>query len=74
MSAQFVQPDATAPAKIEVKEAMGSDLFLYATVGGHAVHARVSPATKVEVGQSFDVYFDLTKMHLFEKATGAAIV
>ena len=74
MFAQFVQPDATATAKVEVKEAMGSDLFLYATVGGHTVHARVSPTTKVEVGQSFDVYFDLTKMHLFEKATGAAIV
>jgi len=72
--AQFAQPDATVTAKVEVKEAMGSDLFLYAVVGGDTVHARVSPSTKVEVGETLDLYFDLTKMHLFDKATGAAIL
>jgi len=74
MFAQFPLPDATVTAEVEVKEAMGSDLFLYATVGGRTIHARVNPATKVEVGQAFDVYFDLTKMHLFDTSTGLTII
>ena len=72
--AKLMQPDATVTARVEVREAMGSDLFLYATVGGLTIHARVNPATKVEVGQAFDVHFDLTKMHLFDRSTGLAII
>ena len=72
--AQTVRPDSTVPAKVEVKESMGSDLFLYLKVGDRTVHARMSPATKVDVGSTLDVYFDMTKMHLFEKGTGASIL
>ncbi len=72
--AQFVRPDATTIARVEVKEPMGSDLFLYLKVGDHTVNARMNPATKVEVGGTIDLYFDVTKMHLFEKGTGAVII
>ncbi len=72
--AQMVRPDSTVPAMVEVKESMGSDLFLYLQLGERTVHARMSPATKVEVGGTLDLYFDVTKMHLFEKSTGVAIL
>jgi multiple sugar transport system ATP-binding protein len=72
--AQMTRPNATVTARVEVKEPMGSDLFLYLTVGGRTFHARMSPATKVEVGGLLDLYFDMGKMHLFEKASGRAII
>ncbi len=72
--AQMVRPDSTVPAKVEVKEAMGSDLFLYLKVGEHTVHARMSPATKVDVGGTLDLYFDTGKMHLFDRKSGETIV
>ncbi len=72
--AQNVRPDATVAARVEVKEAMGSDLFLYLDVGGHTVHARMSPATKVDVGRTLDVYFDMGKVHLFDPDSGETLV
>ncbi len=72
--AQAVRPESTFTAKVEVKEAMGSDLFLYLNVGGLSIHARMNPATKVEVGGTMDIYVDMGKMHLFDKASGEAIV
>ena len=72
--AQALRPEATVTAKVEVKEAMGSDLFLYLTIGEVSIHARVNPATKVEVGANLDVYVDMGKMHLFDKASGETVV
>ncbi len=72
--AQNVRPDATVAARVEVKEAMGSDLFLYLDVGGRTVHARMSPATKVDVGRTLDVYFDMGKVHLFDPDSGETLV
>ena len=74
MFAQIVQPDATVSAKVEVKEPMGSDVFLYVMINGRTIHARVNPATKVEVGATLDIYFDMRKMHLFDKTTGLAVI
>ncbi len=72
--AQSMRPESTLTAKVEVKEAMGSDLYLYLTIGEMTIHARVNPATRVEVGGTMDVYMDLGKMHLFDKASGEAII
>ncbi len=72
--AQAMRPESTITAKVEVKEAMGADVFLYLTVGGETIHARVNPATKVEVGATMDLYLDLGKMHLFDKDSGDAFV
>ena len=72
--AQAMRPESTLTAKVEVKEAMGSDLFLYLKVGDLTIHARVNPATRVDVGATVEVYLDLGKMHLFDKASGEALV
>ena len=72
--AQSMRPESNVVAKVEVKEAMGSDLFLYLNVGQETIHARVNPATKVEVGGTMELYVDLAKMHLFDKASGEALV
>jgi multiple sugar transport system ATP-binding protein len=72
--AQAMRPEAMVSAKVDVKEPMGSDLFLYLRIGGRTIHARMNPATQVEVGGSMEVYFDMGKMHLFDKASGETLV
>ncbi len=72
--AQAMRPESTFHAQVEVKEPMGSDLFLYLRAGGLSFHARMNPATKVEVGGVLDVYVDMGKLHLFEKTSGRAVV
>jgi multiple sugar transport system ATP-binding protein len=72
--AQAMRPEATVSAKVEVKEPMGSDLFLYLRIGERTIHARMNPATKVDVGGTLDVYVDMGKMHLFDKASGKTII
>ena len=74
MFTQAMRPESTVTAKVAVKEAMGSDLFLYLEIGEITLHARVNPATKVEVGGSMDLYLDLSKMHLFDRESGATII
>ena len=72
--AQGMRPGSILTARVEVKESMGADLCLYLRAGGLSLHARMNPATKVEVGGTLDVYADLGKMHLFDKETGEAII
>ena len=72
--AQMPRSDSTVTARVEVKEAMGSDLFLYLAVGDRTVHARMSPATKIEVGGTMQVYFDMGKMRLFDRESGEALL
>ncbi|MFA5895464.1 MAG: ABC transporter ATP-binding protein [Thermoplasmata archaeon] len=72
--AQAMRPEATVTARVDVKEPMGSDLFLYLRVGERTIHARMNPATRVDVGGTLDVYVDMGKMHLFDKKSGDAII
>jgi len=72
--AQMTRANATVTTRVDVKEPMGSDLFLYLAVGGRTVHARMSPSTKVDLGGTLDVYFDMGRMHLFEEDSGRAII
>ena len=72
--AQMMRPGSTVTARVEVKEPMGADLFLYLKAGELTIHARMGPSTKAEVGDTLDLYFDMGKMHLFEKASGRVII
>ena len=72
--AQATRLEATVSARVEVKEPLGSDLFLYLRVGDRTINARMNPATKVDVGGTLDVYVDMGKMHLFDKKSGDAII
>ena len=72
--AQSMRPESMTRARVEVKEPVGSDLFLYLRAGDRSIQARVNPATKIDVGGTLDIYFDMGKMHLFERSTHAAII
>jgi multiple sugar transport system ATP-binding protein len=60
--------------KVEVVEILGSDQFLYGTVGGDAITARVDPHLKVEPGDRIRLGVDTRRLHLFDSATEKAVL
>jgi multiple sugar transport system ATP-binding protein len=59
--------------KVEVCEVLGADQFLYGTVGGDAITARVDPNMKVSPGDRVRLGVDMRRLHLFDGPTGKAI-
>ena len=60
--------------KVEVVELLGSDQFLYGTVGADAITARVNPELKVEAGDRVRLGLDTRRLHLFDTATEKAVL
>jgi multiple sugar transport system ATP-binding protein len=59
--------------KVEVSEVLGADQFLYGTVGGDAITARVDPNLAVSPGDRVRLGVDMRRLHLFDGPTGKAI-
>jgi multiple sugar transport system ATP-binding protein len=70
----LLQPAATdlAPlrARIEIVEAVGSDVFLNFTHAGSAMIARADASAEVNVGDEVALYPDPRHVHLFDEASG----
>ncbi len=60
--------------KVEVTEVLGADQFIYGTVGGDAITARVDPNLKVTPGDRIRLGVDMRRLHLFDGPTGKAIL
>jgi multiple sugar transport system ATP-binding protein len=59
--------------KVDVSEVLGADQFLYGTVGGDAITARVDPNLKVSPGDRVRLGVDMRRLHLFDGPTGKAV-
>jgi multiple sugar transport system ATP-binding protein len=59
--------------KVEVAEVLGADQFVYGTVRGDAITARVDPQLKVDPGDRIRLGIDMRRLHLFEATTGLTI-
>ena len=68
-----VHPPITAPARLELVEALGNEAFVYATVGKYSITARVAPRPFPAPGSPITLAFDLAKAHFFDKTTGERI-
>ena len=60
-------------AKVDVTELMGAEIYLYVTIAGQPITARVEPTSKAKVGDDIDVCFSLEKLHIFDKDTEQVI-
>ncbi|MFH1454631.1 MAG: sn-glycerol-3-phosphate ABC transporter ATP-binding protein UgpC [Armatimonadota bacterium] len=69
MFARDASPDNTVTAMVDIFEPMGSEAFLYLSLGKTTFVARVDPHTKATVGQNIEVVFDMRKIHIFDKET-----
>ena len=71
-------PDAVMKTKIDVAEPLGNEVFLYLVpqlkLGEGTFIARMGPETWARPGQDFEVVFDMTKVHVFEKESGLTII
>jgi multiple sugar transport system ATP-binding protein len=60
--------------KVEVVEVLGSDQYLYGTVGADSITARVDPRLKVEPGDLVRLGVDTRRLHLFDPVSEKAIL
>ncbi len=60
--------------KVDVVERLGSDQFLYGTVGGDQVTARVDPRISVHPGDRIRLGLDLRGMHFFDAESEQALL
>jgi multiple sugar transport system ATP-binding protein len=65
---------STLDMTVEVTEILGADQFVYGAVGGDSITARVDPQLKVTPGEHLRLSVDTRRLHLFEPATGVAIL
>ena len=74
-AATLAGPVASAlEATVEVAEPMGAETYLYLRAGASELVARVKPTERYTVGQRVRVAPDLSRAHLFDAETDAALV
>lgn len=69
---EYVSPGITpAPveAQVDVTELMGNEIFLYLLSGDKQFIGRVDPRTRVTVGETVEMVFNMDNMHLFDPQT-----
>ena len=64
---------ATLDATIEVYELLGAEVFLYFTITGANMTARVNPKTEARNGSKVKFAIDVDKIHIFDKETEKTI-
>ena len=62
-------PGATIDADVEVTELLGAEIFLYLSVAGQSVTARVNPRSMAKAGDKIKIALDINKIHIFDKDT-----
>jgi multiple sugar transport system ATP-binding protein len=69
----IVDPPTLAPARLDIVEALGNEVFVYATVGAFTLTARIAPRPLPKTGEPVTLAFDLAKAHLFDEQTGERV-
>lgn len=59
---------------VDVSELMGSEVYLYMSIGEHSFTARVESHSKAQDGEKHRLVFDTSKVHIFDKETEKAIL
>jgi len=71
----YVPADVSeVPARVDVVEPMGSEIFLYARVEGREIVARLAPQTPPEPDTAIRLALDVTKLHLFDATSGERLI
>jgi len=63
------RPENTAEVTVDVVEPLGSETLLHVVAGDDKIVARVNAKSQAQDGQKIDLVFDMTTMHIFDKAT-----
>ena len=68
-----IASSAVVPAKVDVTELMGNELFLYLVSGKHQFLARVDPRTRTVPGQDVELVFTMANLYAFHPESGKVI-
>jgi len=60
-------------SKVDVTELMGNETLLYLVSGKNTFVGRVDPRSKLRVGDTTQVVFDMDKFHIFDASTEDAV-
>lgn len=67
------ETDGIIEANVDVTELMGAEIYLYLSITGIPITARVEPYSKAKPGDTIKVALDLQKIHIFDKETEQTI-
>jgi multiple sugar transport system ATP-binding protein len=73
---EFVPPNipaAKVSAKVDVTELMGNEILVYLLAGKNTFVARVDPRSKLRLGDTAQVAFNMEKLHVFDTETERAV-
>ena len=68
-----MHPEGALEANVEVTELMGAEIYLYVSVDGIPLTARVEPTSPSQPGDLINIAIDVEKIHLFDKDTEQTI-
>jgi multiple sugar transport system ATP-binding protein len=69
----IVHPPITAPARLDLVEALGNEVFIYTSIGPYVITARVAPQPLPKLGGPISLAFDVAKAHLFDRESGVRV-
>jgi len=72
--AQDASDDFIVTGRVELVEPMGSEIYLYFSIGRNNFIVRVSNQDTATVNQDVQVVFDMSKAHFFDSRTEAGIL
>lgn len=65
--------EGVVEANVDVTELMGAEIYLYLSIAGIPITARVDPTSKAKPGDKVKVALDVNKIHIFDKETEQTI-
>ncbi len=60
-------------ANVDIAELMGSEIYIYMTIDGNNVVAKVPPRSTYKPGDAITIAIDMTKVHFFDNETELTI-
>lgn len=72
--ARGVDESAKLTVKVNLTEAMGSEVYAYVESDGKEFIGRLDPRTSARPGQLLEIVLDMEKMHIFDRETEKALV
>ena len=60
---------AQASTTVDVMQPLGSEVDLYLLAGDESFIARVDPRTRAEANRPYQIVFDMSRMHIFDRVT-----
>ena len=74
MDGRTATADSVIKSRIDVRELLGAEVFLYFDVDGKQCTARVAPEVDLVQGMDAQFALDMSKIHLFDKETEKSLL